>query len=197
MLRSPRADIHFFQQRGISSQRVNGICWKTGCCWMLAALAPGLSLRDFMKTRPGLFEGSQKVQMAEVSFATVGKTTVHLFALFGELLFRFQPSWSCCSVFRANNFSDGGHCRWVVSWCCQTWEGILQAPMDSCSFYCLQSYWLYGEKNIFPLSFILWNQIYSKPLQEVSLCWEDTGQIWALGFGRRRHMMLMAPLALH
>lgn len=59
---------------------------------MLTALAPGLSLKDFMKTRPGLFEGSQKVQMAEVSFAIVGKAAAYLFALCGELLFRFQPS---------------------------------------------------------------------------------------------------------
>lgn len=95
MLRSPRADIlFFFQERGIGSQRVNGICWRQIGC--LPALAPGLSLRDFVKTRPGLFEGSQKVQMAEVSSATVGKTAAYLFALFGELLFRFQPSRSCC-----------------------------------------------------------------------------------------------------
>lgn len=91
----------FFQERGIGSQRVNGICWRQIGC--LAALAPGLSLRDFMKTRPGYFEGSQKVQMAEVSSATVGKTAAYLFALFGQLLYRFQPSPSCCWVFRASN----------------------------------------------------------------------------------------------
>lgn len=148
-----------------------------------------------MKTRPGLFEGSQKVQMAEVSLATVGKTTVYLFALFGELLFRFQPSWSCCWAFRASSQrAGGGHCgsalvlpdmRSPASPYGQSWLSLLAERFPS---------W---RKIFFPLSFILWNQIYSKPLQEVCLCWEGTGQIKAPEFGRRRHVMLMAPLASH
>lgn len=37
----------------------------------------------------------------------------------------------------------------VVPWCCQTW-GVLQAPMDSRGFHCLQKDFLHGEKYFFP-----------------------------------------------
>ena len=47
----------------------------------------GLSLRDFRKTRPGLFDGKPKGSNTEVSYASVAKTTVYSFTLFGELLF--------------------------------------------------------------------------------------------------------------
>lgn len=57
----------------------------------LIASALGLSLRDFRKTRPGLFERIQKVE-TEVYFASVAKITVYLFTLFGKLSLGGDPS---------------------------------------------------------------------------------------------------------
>lgn len=147
----------------------------------------GLSLRDFRKTRPGLFEGSQKVQTQRFLLPAWQNNCMFTYVVWGTFIrSRFRASWSCCRVFRANNWrADGGHCRRAVPCCLLTREGILQDPVDSPGFVRRAEILpLWRKIPFFPSASFFEIGFAQSPSQEVCLCWEGTGQMQALEFGR-------------